>query len=632
MSRSVIVAGNRTAIGKLSGVFASLSAMDLGGAAIKAVLERTGVDPASVDLVLMGQVLQAGQGQMTARQAAVKGGIPMSVHATTINKVCLSGLQTIYLADLMIRAGEADIIIAGGMESMTNAPYLLPGARAGYRIGDQKVVDAMMFDGLTCAFDQCAMGLATDRYNRGRISRARQDEFSARSHQLAAAAISRNRGANAIPSLIRVRVPNKGRASRVGITTETILTTALAAHMAARRRRYAGWLSTGPDSMPMAAEATMAAPARIHGFRVRSGAVSNPSRGRLRPVRPRRPRRSPDAPPLGDVSLPREAPSLPGRTFLLECEMAPNTNLAGAATHTIRRIASTSASHQFTGVDDEKTGETAELNGVEAAQLPEFRPASPRGDAAPPGPGTPAPGVAGAGDTLLPEPPGLVVPGAVEAPGTEPPELADPDDGVVPAEPGAVAVGVLPVWAVLGVAGCVVAAKTTLWSALSGPTLPAASCCSAETAELPTGTPDEVHDQLVFCTVAVQAAKAPANTVTSAPFSPVPVNVTLFACTVAPAVGVSTMGTRGASESTCMVRAALRSESVPLKDVDWVARAVRVPLGISVPRLHDHPPRASATYEQEYGPRSTYLPARWPAQLPADAARRRMLLDLPVDW
>jgi len=198
MSRSVIVAGSRTAIGKLSGVFASLSAQDLGGAAIAGVLGSTGVDPSSVDAVLMGQVLQAGQGQITARQAAVKGGVPMSVHATTINKVCLSGLQTIYLADMMIRAGEADIIIAGGMESMTNAPYLLPGARAGYRIGDQKVVDAMMFDGLTCAFDQCAMGLSTERYNAGRISRARQDEFSARSHQLAAAAIAAGKFADEI--------------------------------------------------------------------------------------------------------------------------------------------------------------------------------------------------------------------------------------------------------------------------------------------------------------------------------------------------------------------------------------------------------------------------------------------------
>jgi acetyl-CoA C-acetyltransferase len=190
MSTSVIVTGSRTAIAKLAGAFATLTAQDLGGGAIRSVLEKSGVDPASIDAVLMGQVLQAGQGQITARQAAEKAGIPLSVHATTINKVCLSGLQTIYLADLMIRAGEADIVIAGGMESMTNAPYLLPGARAGYRLGDQKVIDSMMLDGLTCSFDHCAMGLATERYNAGRITRARQDEFAARSHQRAAAAIA----------------------------------------------------------------------------------------------------------------------------------------------------------------------------------------------------------------------------------------------------------------------------------------------------------------------------------------------------------------------------------------------------------------------------------------------------------
>ena len=206
MSRSVIVAASRTAIGKLSGAFASLSAMDLGGAAIKSILDKTGVDPATIDVVLMGQVIQAGQGQITARQAAVKGGVPMSVNATTINKVCLSGLQTIYLADLMIKTGEAEIIVAGGMESMTNAPYLLPGARAGYRIGDQKVVDSMMFDGLTCAFDQCAMGLSTERYNDGRITRARQDEFSARSHQLAAAAMASGKFAEEI---VGVAIPQR---------------------------------------------------------------------------------------------------------------------------------------------------------------------------------------------------------------------------------------------------------------------------------------------------------------------------------------------------------------------------------------------------------------------------------------
>jgi len=188
MTKSVLVAAGRTAIGKLSGQFASLSAMDLGGVAIKGVLERSGVDPALVDAVLMGHVLQAGQGQITARQAAVKAGVPMSVHATTINKVCLSGLQSVYLADLMIRAGDAEVVIAGGMESMTQAPYLLPGARAGYRLGDQSVIDSMMFDGLTCAIDHCSMGVATEQYSGGAISRARQDEFSARSHQLAAAA------------------------------------------------------------------------------------------------------------------------------------------------------------------------------------------------------------------------------------------------------------------------------------------------------------------------------------------------------------------------------------------------------------------------------------------------------------
>ncbi len=198
MSRTVIVAGARTPIGKLSGAFASLSAQDLGGYAIKATLERAGVDPALVEAVLMGQAIQAGQGQITARQAAVNGGIPMSVHATTVNKVCLSGLQTIYMADLMIRSGEADIVIAGGMESMSNAPYLLPNARAGYRIGDQKVIDSMMFDGLTCAFDNVAMGLGTDRYNAGRITRQRQDEFSARSHQLAAAATAAGKFADEI--------------------------------------------------------------------------------------------------------------------------------------------------------------------------------------------------------------------------------------------------------------------------------------------------------------------------------------------------------------------------------------------------------------------------------------------------
>src|SRR5437879_11061367 len=147
MPGSVIVAGARTPIGKLSGALASFSAMDLGGFAIAAALERAGVRPDQVDYVFMGQVLLAGQGQITARQAAVKAGIPMTVPATTVNKVCLSGLNSVYLADQMIGSGEADVVVAGGMESMTVAPYLLPGARAGYHLGDGKVVDAMMPDG-----------------------------------------------------------------------------------------------------------------------------------------------------------------------------------------------------------------------------------------------------------------------------------------------------------------------------------------------------------------------------------------------------------------------------------------------------------------------------------------------------
>ena len=147
---------HREAVGRLR----QLQWHELGGFAIAAALERAGVAPDQVDYVFMGQVILAGQGQITARQAAVKGGMPMTVPATTVNKVCLSGLNTIYLADQMINAGDADIVVAGGMESMTQAPHLLPGARAGFRLGDATLVDSMMFDGLTYAFDQCAMGLS----------------------------------------------------------------------------------------------------------------------------------------------------------------------------------------------------------------------------------------------------------------------------------------------------------------------------------------------------------------------------------------------------------------------------------------------------------------------------------------
>ena len=170
MAGSYIVAGARTPIGKMSGALASLSAAELGGLAIKAALERAGVAPEEVEHVLMGQVLMAGQGQVPSRQAAVKAGIPMSVPSVNINKVCLSGLNTIYLADQMIAAGEADIVIAGGMESMTNAPYLAAGARGGFRYGNTELADAIITDGLWCAFDACLMGLGTERYTAGGIT------------------------------------------------------------------------------------------------------------------------------------------------------------------------------------------------------------------------------------------------------------------------------------------------------------------------------------------------------------------------------------------------------------------------------------------------------------------------------
>ena len=193
MAGSYIVAGARTPIGKMSGALAGFSAAELGGLAIKAALQRAGVSPEEVEYVLMGQVLMAGQGQVPARQAAVKAGIPMSVPSININKVCLSGLNTIYLADQMIAAGEADIVIAGGMESMTNAPYLASGARSGFRYGNTELADAIIKDGLFCAFDSCLMGLGTDRYTAGSISREQQDDLAMKSNARAAAAIAAGR-------------------------------------------------------------------------------------------------------------------------------------------------------------------------------------------------------------------------------------------------------------------------------------------------------------------------------------------------------------------------------------------------------------------------------------------------------
>jgi acetyl-CoA C-acetyltransferase len=189
MPGSVIVGGARTPIGKLSGALKGFTAMDLGGFAISAALERSGISGDQVDYVIMGHVIQAGAGQITARQAAVKGGIGMNVPALTINKVCLSGLNAIAMADQLIGAGEFDVVVAGGMESMTNGPYLLPGARGGYRYGDNKIVDATSHDALYCAFDLRGMGDSTEYYSKQKqLTREDQDAYSAQSHDRAVTA------------------------------------------------------------------------------------------------------------------------------------------------------------------------------------------------------------------------------------------------------------------------------------------------------------------------------------------------------------------------------------------------------------------------------------------------------------
>jgi len=195
MTRSVIVSGARTPIGKLSGALKDFTAMDLGGIAITAALERAGLTGDQVEYVIMGHVIQAGQGQITARQAAVKGGIPMTVPSTTVNKVCLSGLSSIASADQMIRGGQCDIVVAGGMESMTQAPYLLPKARGGYRYGNAEMLDATYHDALFDAFDKVPMGEGTERANErySTLTREQQDELAARSHERAAAAMKDGR-------------------------------------------------------------------------------------------------------------------------------------------------------------------------------------------------------------------------------------------------------------------------------------------------------------------------------------------------------------------------------------------------------------------------------------------------------
>ena len=227
-SNSVVVAGARTPIGKMSGALASFSGAELGGFAIAAALDRAGVAPEEVDHVIMGQVLMAGQGQVPSRQAAVNAGIPMNVPAVNVNKVCLSGLNSIYLANQMVATGEADIVVAGGMESMSNAPYLADGARSGFRYGNTELRDAIIADGLWCAFDACLMGLGTDRYTGNSITREQQDEFAARSNELAAEAIKEGRLAEEI---VPVEVPQRkgdpiliehDEGVRPGTTTESL--------------------------------------------------------------------------------------------------------------------------------------------------------------------------------------------------------------------------------------------------------------------------------------------------------------------------------------------------------------------------------------------------------------------------
>jgi acetyl-CoA C-acetyltransferase len=216
MTSTVIVAGARTPIGRMSGALGTVSATDLGGVAIRGALRRAGVQPSDIQYVIMGQVLQAGCGQITARQAAVAGGIGMDVPALTVNKVCLSGLDAIALADQLIRAGEFTTVVAGGMESMTLAPHLQQRSRAGFRYGDVTLLDHMAYDGLWDVFTDVAMGDLTEKANTDpQLTRAEQDAFAARSHQRAAAAVASGVMAQEIEPVV---VP--GRKGSVTVETD----------------------------------------------------------------------------------------------------------------------------------------------------------------------------------------------------------------------------------------------------------------------------------------------------------------------------------------------------------------------------------------------------------------------------
>ncbi|MFI6028587.1 acetyl-CoA C-acetyltransferase [Amycolatopsis magusensis] len=245
---SVILGAARTPIGRLLGSLKDYSGAQLGGIAIKAALERAGVSPEAVQYTIMGQVLTAGAGQIPARQAAVAAGIPMDVPALTINKVCLSGLDAIALADQLIRAGEFDLVVAGGQESMTQAPHLLPKSRSGFKYGDTTLLDHMAHDGLFCAFDQVAMGSSTEKYNeRYGLTREEQDEFSARSHQRAAAAIEAGRFADEIAP---VEIPQRKKDPIVFNTDEGVRADTTAESLAKLRPAFAadGTITAGSAS------------------------------------------------------------------------------------------------------------------------------------------------------------------------------------------------------------------------------------------------------------------------------------------------------------------------------------------------------------------------------------------------
>jgi acetyl-CoA C-acetyltransferase len=246
MPGSVIVGGARTPIGKLSGALKDFTAMDLGGIAIGKALERAGISGDQVDYVIMGHVIQAGAGQITARQAAVKGGIPMSVPAVTVNKVCLSGLNAIALADQLIGYGEFDVVVAGGMESMTNGPYLQPGARSGYRYGNATLLDATAHDALFCAFDLRGMGDSTDFYGKQKnLTREEQDEYAAMSHERATEA---RKNGLFDDEIVNVEVPQR-RGDPILVTEdEGVRPGTTAASLAKLRPAFDGTVTAGSAS------------------------------------------------------------------------------------------------------------------------------------------------------------------------------------------------------------------------------------------------------------------------------------------------------------------------------------------------------------------------------------------------